>query len=117
MPCAAEGFRCGVMLLGIFLILGCSSARRGEPVSGPMPIAPSNVAQGQKVFMRNCYQCHPGGEAGLGPTLNNKALPGFLIKFQVRNGFGAMPGFSKDDISPGELDDLVAYLKALRAAD
>jgi mono/diheme cytochrome c family protein len=100
--------------VAIFLIPGCSSARRGEPVTGPLALAGSNVAQGQKVFMRNCYQCHPGGEAGLGPALNNKPLPGFLIKFQVRNGFGAMPGFSKDEIPPGELDDLIAYLKALR---
>lgn len=36
--------------------------------------------------------------------INNKPLPGFLIKFQVRNGLGAMPAFSKEHVSPEELD-------------
>jgi mono/diheme cytochrome c family protein len=34
--------------------------------------------------------------------------------FQVRNGLGAMPAFSEDEISPHELDDIVAYMKARR---
>ena len=39
------------------------------------------------------------GEAGLGPEINDKPLPGFLIKFQVRHGMGTMPSFKKDRIS------------------
>lgn len=54
------------------------------------------------------------GGAGLGPAINNKPLPGWLIRFQVRHGFGAMPAFSEKEISDGELNDVVAYLKALR---
>lgn len=64
--------------------------------------------------MRNCDQCHPRGEAGLAPALNNKPLPAFLIKFQVRHGLGAMPSFSKDDISDQDLEDIILYLQALR---
>jgi mono/diheme cytochrome c family protein len=64
--------------------------------------------------MRNCDQCHPRGEAGLAPALNNKPLPAFLIKFQVRQGLGAMPSFSKDDLSDQQLDDIIRYLQALR---
>jgi mono/diheme cytochrome c family protein len=64
--------------------------------------------------MANCHQCHPGGEAGLGPAINDKPLPGFLIRLQVRNGLGAMPAFSAQEISPDDLDDLIAHLKALR---
>ncbi|MDC4226474.1 MAG: cytochrome c [Candidatus Manganitrophus sp.] len=57
----------------------------------------------------------PEGEAGLGPALNNKPLPGWMIRFQVRHGLGAMPAFSEKEISDRELDDLViAYLKAFR---
>jgi mono/diheme cytochrome c family protein len=37
-----------------------------------------------------------------------------LIRFQVRHGLGAMPAFSEKEIGDRELDDLVAYLKALR---
>jgi mono/diheme cytochrome c family protein len=68
----------------------------------------------QRVFNAHCDQCHPGGEAGLGPALNNKPLPPFLMKIQVRRGLGAMPGFSEKLISDRELDNLIAYTKALR---
>ncbi len=64
--------------------------------------------------MKQCSQCHPGGEAGLGPAINNKPLPGFLINLQVRQGFGAMPAFSKGRVTDDELADVIAYLKALR---
>ena len=97
------------------LILGACSARRGEPLYGPLNISDPAIAHGQQVFMRECHQCHPGGEAGLGPAINNKPLPGFLIRFQVRNGLGAMPAFSDDEISSTELDELLEYLKALRS--
>ena len=102
----------------IILAMGTSiascSARRGEPIKGPLPITSVAVEDGQKIFMRECHQCHPGGEAGLGPAINNKPLPGFMIRLQVRNGIGAMPAFSRSDINSKEMDDLVEFLKALR---
>ena len=101
-----------VLAIGSF-ILSCS-ARRGEPIKGPLPIASVAVGNGQTIFMRECHQCHPGGEAGLGPAINNKPLPGFLIRLQVRNGIGAMPAFSQNEINPKEMDDLLEFLKALR---
>lgn len=95
------------------VLLGCS-ARRSEPIRGPSRITDAQVASGRVVFMRFCHQCHPGGEAGLGSALNNKALPGSLIALQVRVGLGAMPSFSREDINDQELRDLLRYLKALR---
>ena len=97
------------------LPVGCSSARRGEPLLGPMAIVSPEIKQGQKVFMKHCQQCHPGGEAGLGPALNDKPLPSFLMRLQVRQGFGAMPAFSEQDISREDLDDVLAYLKELKS--
>jgi mono/diheme cytochrome c family protein len=102
-----------LMISGLLLIAGCS-ARRGEPIVGPLRVSEPGIARGQQVFMRECHQCHPGGEAGLGPAINNKPLPGFLVKFQVRTGLGVMPAFSQGEISAEELDRLVDYLKALR---
>jgi mono/diheme cytochrome c family protein len=64
--------------------------------------------------MRDCHQCHPGGEAGVGPALNNKPLPAFAIRWQVRRGFGAMPAFPKEKLSDSELDVLIDYIKILR---
>jgi mono/diheme cytochrome c family protein len=97
--------------------LGCHTTRRGEPITGAMQISDPKVERGRSVFLRNCHQCHPGGEAGLGPALNNKPAPVFLMKTQVRVGLGAMPSFSKNQIPPEDLDALMTYLIALRKAD
>ena len=51
---------------------------------------------------------------GLAPALNNKPLPGWLIRLHVRNGLGAMPAFGSEDLNDGELTDLVEYVLALR---
>ncbi len=101
-------------LLGALLSTGCS-ARRSEPVVGPKAFNAAET-RGQIVFMHQCNNCHPQGEAGLGPGLNNKPLPAAAIKAQVRAGLGAMPPFPQDRISDPDLDDLVAYLIAVRNA-
>ena len=103
------------LLVGLSLILvNCAPAYRGEPIAGPLDASDPQVALGQLVFDEHCHQCHPGGAAGLGPGINDKPLPGSLIKFQVRNGLGVMPAFSEEQIMEGELDALVAYMLALR---
>lgn len=64
--------------------------------------------------MHLCHQCHPGGMAGLGPSLNDKPLPGFLVRTQVREGLGAMPSFDEDELNDADLDQLVAFVGRLR---
>lgn len=95
------------------LATGCGQARRSEPLMGPLVLA-GDEERGRIAYMKYCHQCHPGGEAGLGPSLNDKALPTFLKRFQVRQGIGSMPSFSEEEISDEELDDIMEYLKALR---
>jgi len=105
-----------LLLAGLSLILvssGCS-ARRGEPISGPLRTGSPEAAQGEKAFMAHCHKCHPGGEGGLGLAINNKPLPGVMIKAMVRTGLGAMPSFSKERLSEEQLDNVVEYLKVLR---
>ena len=94
--------------------IGCSSARRSEPIKGSLILDDQQLIAGQRAFMTSCHQCHPGGMAGLGPAINNKPLPGFMIKMQSRVGLGAMPGFSSAELPGEDLDAIVAYLKALR---
>jgi mono/diheme cytochrome c family protein len=106
--------RRAVVIASMLIALAACSARRSEPLVGALDHRPPAIGRGQQVFMAHCHACHPGGEAGLAPAINNKPLPGFMIKTQVRLGVGAMPRFSADEISPDELDDLVVYLKALR---
>ena len=96
---------------------GCAATtRRGEPFGEPVVLDTPALELGEKVYMNHCQQCHPGGEAGLGLALNNKPLPEGLIKFQVRHGLGAMPGFGPEKISDEELAALASYVVALRHA-
>lgn len=103
------------LLAAVAVILAACSARRGEPLGYARSANPDpRVAHGRVLFMQHCHKCHPGGEAGLGPAINDKPLPEFLMKTQVRVGVGAMPSFHRQQISEEELDDLIRYLKALR---
>jgi mono/diheme cytochrome c family protein len=102
------------------LVIGCRSIRRGEPIVGPLSSADPSVQHGKIIFTRQCYSCHPGGEGGLGPSLNDKPLPVFAMKLQVRTGivgFGVMPAFDRHKIPSDDLEDLMKYLKAQRAHD
>lgn len=100
-------------LLPALFAISCSS-RREEPLVGALPLTDPKVVAGRQTFMHNCYQCHPGGSAGLGPAINDKPLPGLAIKTQVRKGVGAMPAFDANRIPDADVDNLIAYLKTLR---
>lgn len=94
--------------------IGCRGVRRGEPFTGELDRKDQNVHRGQEVFQVHCYQCHPGGEGGLGPGLNDKPAPIWLMKTQVRLGLGVMPAFNEEQISGDQLNVLMTYLMALR---
>lgn len=106
--------RCIPLLLTVVLLTACGSARRGEPLIGERQPPNAKIALGQQVFDRNCSQCHPGGESGLGPALNDKPLPQFAMKIQIRNGVGAMPRFSSAEISDEQVSAVTAYVVWLR---
>jgi len=105
---------CIPILLTAALLAACGSARRGEPLIGDRQPPNAKIALGRQVFDRNCSQCHPGGESGLGPALNNKPLPQFAMKIQIRNGVGAMPRFSSNEISDEQVSAVTAYVVWLR---
>jgi mono/diheme cytochrome c family protein len=104
---------CIVLLVFSVLLAGCGTSRRSETL-GNAPELTGAEENGRLVFMQNCNACHVGGSGSLGPSLNDKPLPEFLMRFQVRHGLGVMPSFPEDKISEAELDDLMDYLKALR---
>jgi mono/diheme cytochrome c family protein len=101
-----------LLVMTAIVYLACGTARRRPPL-GPAPALSEQAATGQVAFMEKCNRCHPGGEAGLGPALNEKPLPDFLKRFQVRKGLGTMPHFSHEELSDAELDAILEYLKAL----
>ena len=107
----------GLVVIGsvaTVISVGCAPARRPNSISSQTLRHNPRLAEGQRVFMQHCNQCHVGGAAGLGPAIVNKPLPAWLIRFQVRNGVGVMPSFSPRHISDSQLDDLVWYVKYLR---
>jgi mono/diheme cytochrome c family protein len=103
-----------VIAFAFTALAGCHPVRRSEPIVGPMSLADSNLLRGRLLFDRHCYKCHLEGEGGMGPIINDKPLPKFLMRFQVRVGLGTMPGFTKEQISDEELDAIVDYIVFLR---
>jgi len=77
-------------------------------------IMTDNEFRGMRLFMLHCNKCHPGGEEGVGPALNDKPLPDFLIHFQIRQGMGDMPAFTKDELTKEEVQQIVRYVRFMR---
>jgi mono/diheme cytochrome c family protein len=108
----------GVVVVSITAVLaaGCESARRTEPIAYPRLDAEATA--GEVVFARHCHMCHPHGEAGVGPALDDKPLPDAAIELQIRTGVvgaGTMPPFPPDVVSDEEIELILAYLKAIRS--
>lgn len=99
-------------IVAVILVTACST-KLMLPGEGETLVQAKAARSGQQVFMESCNRCHPAGNAGLGPSIINKPIPGFLIKKQVRNGYGAMPSFDKEHLSDEKLDNLVKYIKEL----
>jgi mono/diheme cytochrome c family protein len=91
----------------------CGSARQSEPLTGALVLS-SEQRRGQVLFHKFCHQCHPHGEAGLGPDINAKPTPQAVIRLQVRSGLGAMPAFPDALIPDQDLDQLLAFVDAQR---
>lgn len=101
-----------VLVVWGVIIAGCA-LRRSEPIKKEF-FKPANasIANGEKMYMAHCQKCHPGGEAGLGPSINANPAPQFIKRFQMRHGLGVMPGFKRDEISKEDLRDISKYSKA-----
>jgi mono/diheme cytochrome c family protein len=96
------------------LACACGPSRLPPPQAAPAGVDTAEERRGEVVYMRHCHSCHPGGAAGLGPSLNDKPLPKALVKTQVRKGLGAMPAFGEEEISDDDLEALGAYVVSLR---
>jgi mono/diheme cytochrome c family protein len=105
--------RASVILL--LALLACGRQHRGQPRAPEVQPDTAAEARGKRLFARFCYQCHPGGAGGLGPAINDKPLPAFAIKTQIRKGVGAMPAFDGNWLTDRQVADIAAYVQALRA--
>jgi mono/diheme cytochrome c family protein len=100
-----------ILIIPLFLLLTACTHRIAPPGEQEMNILSEKAFAGKKVFNDNCHRCHPNGMGGLGPSIVDKPLPGFLIRFQVRAGLGTMPHFDKDRLPKEDLDKLITYIK------
>jgi mono/diheme cytochrome c family protein len=101
-------FLCLSALLVPIVLAACDS---GGGDSGTQLVRSSEV-----VFGRYCNTCHPGGRFGAGPSLI-LALPGLSddqVRDIVRHGKNRMPGFTTQEISDVELDDLIGFMRGLK---
>jgi hypothetical protein len=57
-----------IVAAGLVAIAGCGTARRGVPIMGPIAHSDTGM-HGKILFMHNCNQCHPGGDAATGPAI------------------------------------------------
>lgn len=92
------------------MIIPSCVVRRSEPIVGNMFAPVDQLAiEGETIYMAKCQKCHPGGEGGLGPSING--LPGFLKPVQIRHGLGVMPAFKQDDLPKDELKKVRIYMR------
>jgi mono/diheme cytochrome c family protein len=97
-------------LLGV----ACGSSRRGEAVAGPISLS-ARAQQGQVLFMHQCNQCHPQGDAATGSALNDKPVPRAVMKLQIRKGvLGTMPAFPESELSDAQVELILDYVEALQ---
>jgi mono/diheme cytochrome c family protein len=98
------------------VLAACGAEHRGEPRAPELVPDSAATARGEHLFHKFCYQCHPGGAAGVGPAINDKPLPKLAIKTQIRKGVGSMPAFGDDWLSDAQVDDIASYVTALHDA-
>jgi len=94
-------------------------AAPAQPFPAADTLTPQQL-QGRNLFNQSCLVCHVKlqitSPAKYGPDLSKNALGGqeAVMREVISNGTPNMPGF-KYHFEPGQIDAIVAYLKALPA--
>jgi len=105
-----------LMALTAFLLTLRVRQAPAGPVEGPLSPSAQN---GKQLFTTNCNACHPGGAQGIGPRLYGTDFARRYpqdsdLATLIRTGKGNMPGYSEAQLSDAQLQDLIAYLRALK---
>ena len=73
------------------------------------------AAAGKTSFDSACGDCHPGGEADLGPALKGEKAPVAQMVKQIREGSGQMKPIGEDKLAEAEMKGLLVYLASIDA--
>jgi mono/diheme cytochrome c family protein len=106
----------GVLVLTLLVVLGLALLITTKNTPSPTSLSVAEQ-QGKALFITNCNSCH-GGEGRqsnlFAPALSTSNSDEATARNYIKNGKGSMPGFGT--LSNPELDNLAAYLKAIRSA-
>jgi mono/diheme cytochrome c family protein len=115
------GFHLAWLALASTLLVGEGCSSRGTLPENVHTLAPALkpghpdlVANGPKLFLKNCAHCHGAdGRGNEGPDLHNLDWTGEEITARVRDGKkGQMTAF-KGKLSADEIRAVIAYVRAL----
>jgi len=103
--------------LWVALVLAsCAAEQQVAPAVPAVIPATRDETRGKHLFLKFCYQCHPGGSQGLGPALDDKPIAESAIRTQIRAGVGSMPAFGEDWLSDDQVAEIAEYVTTLQKA-
>jgi mono/diheme cytochrome c family protein len=110
-------FAGGVVLLAIVFVIGALFVFTGKTTAVPTTLD-SQANAGKTIFLKSCNGCH-GSEGRSGnifiPPLSTSKLSDEAIRTIITQGKApAMPSFK--DYTAQDLDNLLAYIKAIKSA-
>jgi mono/diheme cytochrome c family protein len=101
---------------------GASEPSKGESSSGDEAtaeyqgaIGSTDVEHGKGVFATYCDDCHPDGDADVGPSLIAEPRTPARLRQQIREGSGKMKPFPEKRVSKDDMEAILAYLDSLGA--
>jgi mono/diheme cytochrome c family protein len=101
----------------LMLLAACTPAKQTASEISPMRMSDTAIQTGERLYNTYCYKCHAMGTGGLGFSLNDKPLPRFAIRLQIRHGLGYMPAFSEEVLSDQQVEEIIDYVIAMRHHD
>ena len=119
------------IVLGVLLVFGLSllssvsatgspsdTGRGAGPPEPATGLVDTGSNHGQIMFGHSCDSCHPGGDAGQGPSLRTAQIKSQYtsddkIAAYVRKGGFDMPAFGTDRISDADLAAIAAFVRSL----
>jgi mono/diheme cytochrome c family protein len=94
---------------------GSAASSGGELTQYEGPISSTEVDRGKELFSTYCDDCHPGGDADVGPSLIAKAHTPPQIRRQIREGSGKMKPFPEKRVTKDDMEAILAFLASINA--
>lgn len=117
--------RATILMLCLFILTACGGSGAAEGGSeassgGDMsqyegPIASTDTARGEEVFLMFCDDCHPDGGADDGPSLLEHPTTAAMMRKQIREGSGKMRPFPVKRLSDDDLEAALAFMQQMGA--